>query len=99
MPTVKPTIESVVKDWLSKGRTELSFKIALSECKGRVFLTLQQRTCGCGCARQHTPKLTSVQREEIQTLINKLKELFKKAVQKFRDFGTGLTFVLVPQPN
>lgn len=99
MPTKKPSLRSVVVAWLREGRTELSYTITPSHCKGPVSLTLRQRTCGCGCAKQYTPKLTPIQRLEIQTLINKLKEFFKKVVQEVKDFGTGLTFILVPKAN
>lgn len=99
MPTVKPTLKSVVEEWLKEGRTELSYAITPSHCKGPVSLTLRQRTCGCGCVRQYTPELTSIQRLEIQTLIEKLQAFFKKVVQEVKDFGTGLTFILVPKAN
>lgn len=98
MPTKRPTLKSVVERWL-KEKFELSYAIAPSHCKGRVSLTLRRRRCACSCAKQYTPELTPIERLEIQTLIEKLTEFFKKVVQEVKDFGTGLTFILVPKAN
>ncbi len=99
MPAKKPTLRSIVENWVSKGRTELVGEVQHGRHRGVVSVTLRQRRCACCCAKSYTPKLTTIQRLEIETLIEKLKEFFKKVVQEIKDFGTGLTFILVPQAS
>lgn len=89
----------MVEKWLNEGRTELSYAIKPRQCKGSVSITIRQRRCACSCANSFTPELTPFQRLEIETLIDKLQKFFKKVVQDVKDFGIGLTFILVTKAS